>query len=126
MLPKSERLKDKYLFNATFNIGKKNRQKLNSNLLTIYYLFKKKDINTLPRTSFICGLRIDKKANKRNLIKRRMRAAYQLIKKKLISTNKECLSSISVLIFIANPAIKDATFEQIKEMIQGLLARIVR
>lgn len=124
MLPKSERLKDKHLFNATFNIAKKNRQKLNSDIFSIYYLFKKKDINTLPKTSFIAGLRIDKKAHIRNLVKRRMRASYQLIKKKLISTNKEYFSTVSVLIFVANPAIKDATFEQIKEKMHVLLGKI--
>ena len=122
MLPKSERLKDKYLFNVTFNIGKKKKQRLNSNLLSLYYLFKKNDINTLPKTAFIVGTRIDKKANKRNLIKRRMRSAYKLLKNKLISTNKTF--SISVLIWIANPDIKNATFEQIKDTMYNLLGRV--
>lgn len=126
MLPKSERLKDRYLFNATFNIAKRNKQKLNSNLFSIYYLLKKKDINSLPKTAFITGLRIDKKANKRNLAKRRMKAAYQLVKKKLISTNKDNFYSISTLIFVANPDIKNATFEQIKERMDALLTRITK
>lgn len=122
MLPKKERLKDRRLFNLTF----KKRQKRSSNLLTVYYLFpiNKKDINYLPKTSFIAGLNIDKRATKRNQIKRRMREAYKLIKKKLITTNNNILSLCSVLIFIANPNIKSATFEQIRETMLDLLTKI--
>ena len=124
MLPKSERLKEKYLFNLAF----KKRQKLSSNLLSLYYLFNRKDINELPKTAFIVGVRIDKKSNIRNLIKRRMRAAYQLIRKTLFSLEKDKnkLCFISVLIWIANPSIKNATFEQIKSVMEGLLRKLLK
>ena len=126
MLAKAERLKERYLFNLAFKLGKTKRQKINSNLLTLYYLFKRKDINTLPKTAFIVGLSVNKKANKRNLIKRRMKAAYQSIKKKLFLLPNNKLKDISVLIWIANPAIKDATFEQIKSGEENLLNKLVK
>ena len=126
MLRKAERLKERYLFNVAFKLGRTKRQKINSNLLTLYYLFKKKDINMLPKTAFIVGLNVDKRANKRNLVKRRMKAAYQLIKKKLANSTKSNLSDISVLIWIAHPAIKNATFEQIKCTEENLLNKLVK
>lgn len=118
MLPKTERLKERYLFNLVFNKKYKKSHRLSSDLLVLYYLLKKKDVNNLPKVAFVVGLSIDKKSNKRNLIKRRMRAAYRLVKKKIINPNT---SKLSVLIWIANPAIKNATFEQIKTRMDGLV-----
>jgi len=120
MLSKIERLKEKYLFKIAF----KKRQKLNSIFLSLYYLFKRNDINklekVLPKVAFIVGLGVSKKATKRNLIKRRMRAAYTLIKKKIESLNKT-----SVLIWIAKEGVKNATFKQIKESMEFLLKKLV-
>ena len=123
MLSKTERLKQRYLFNTAFNLGKKNGQKLSSDLLLLYYLFKRKELEAqLPKTAFIVGIRVEKKANKRNLIKRRMRASYKLLREKLTNNNK--LKKISVLIWIANPNIKNATFKQIKDAMENLLRRL--
>ena len=127
MLPKSERLKEKYLFDLAFNLGKKRKQKINSDLLSLYYLYRKKDINKSSfktisiKTAFIVGLRVDKKANKRNIVKRRMRAAYAVLMKKNLNQLK---NKISVLIWIANPLIKGATFEQIKTSMEKLIIRL--
>ena len=125
MLAKTERLKERYLFNLTFKLGKTKNQKFNSKLLSLYYLFSKKDINMFNirpsiKTAFIVGLRVDKKSTARNLIKRRMKAAYQLLKKTFI----EKPGNISVLIWIANPPIKNATFEQIKDSMKNLLMKL--
>ena len=123
MLPKTERLKERYLFNTTFNIGKKNGQRLSSDLLLLYYLFKKREQEIqLPKTAFIVGIKVENKANKRNLIKRRMRSAYRFFRERLISNSK--LKKISVLIWIANPNIKNATFKQIKGSMENLLKRL--
>ncbi|OGI20236.1 MAG: hypothetical protein A3B68_05265 [Candidatus Melainabacteria bacterium RIFCSPHIGHO2_02_FULL_34_12] len=129
MLPKAERLKEKSLFNIAFNTGKRKKQRLNSSLLSLYYLFKK-DINRLtrsgfkllyPKVAFIVGIRVDKKANKRNLIKRRMRAAYKMLKKELVTQNE---NSTGVFIWIANPGIKEATFQQIRQTMSVLISKI--
>ena len=123
MLSKTERLKERNLFNITFNIGKKNNQRLSSDLLLLYFLFRKREQDIqLPKTAFIVGIKVDKKANKRNLVKRRMRSAYRFFRERLISNNK--LKKISVLIWIANPNIKNATFKQIKDSMENLLRRL--
>ena len=89
MLPKTERLKERNLFNLAFKLGKTRNQKINSRLLSLYYLFSKKDINMLNiKTAFIVGLRVDKKATTRNLIKRRMKASYQFLKKTLFKNKR--------------------------------------
>lgn len=121
MLLKAERLKEKNLFNLAF----KKRQRLNTNLLTLYYVNWKKDINNLPKTAFIVSLKIDKRATKRNLIKRRMKAAYQLIKSKIITTYKNNDSRIHILIWVAKSDIKNATFEQIKQSMDVLISKLI-
>ena len=125
MLPKLERLKEKRLFNIAFNLGKVKRQKISFKLLTLYYLIKnltkKKDIDSLPKAAFIVSLKVDKRSTKRNLFKRRMKAAYMLVKRNLMARIKD---KISVLIWIAHPNIKDATFEQIKTEMQKMIEKI--
>ena len=112
MLPKNERLKDRYLFNLVF----KKKFKLYSRFLTLYYLRGKKDINMFPKSAFAVGLNIDTRATRRNLIKRRIREAYKIVKKKI--------PKISVLIWVANPPIKDATFIQVKDSVHNLLSKL--
>lgn len=118
MLQKSERLKEKHLFNVAFSLGKKKKQKFSTNLLSLYYLFGKKDIN---KSAFVVGVKIDKRATKRNLIKRRMISAYKLIKKINNGLNG---NKASVLIWVAHPEIKNATFEQIKDSMDKLLNKL--
>ena len=128
MLSKQERLKDRYLFNVAFNVGQKKKQKINTNLLSLYYLFKKKDINkfntkeNLPKTAFIVGIRVDKKSTTRNLIKRRMRAAYKLVSKKLYNSGD---NKLLALIWIGNPPVKSATFDQVKNLMESILRRLI-
>ena len=122
MLPKSERLKERHCFTIAF----KKKQRIGSKLLTLYYLYKRNNINALPKIAFVVGVSISKKANKRNLIKRRMRAAYQLIKKKFINSKNSRSNAIFGLIWVANPSIMDATFEQIKIAEEELLTRLIK
>ncbi len=122
MLQKSERLKERHLFTIAF----KKKQRISSRLLTLYYLYKRTNINTLPKVAFVVGVSINKKANKRNLIKRRMRAGYQLIKKKFINSGNCRFNAISGLIWVANSPILGATFSQIKTTQDELLTRLVK
>lgn len=129
MLPKTERLKERYLFNIAFNLGKKKNQKVSSNLLSLYYLLRKKDINKLtqgdfPKVAFIVGLGVDKKAARRNLIKRRMRSAYRLVSRKI--NIRQSKNTLQALIWVANQGIKNATFEQIKSSMENLLSKLER
>lgn len=111
MLAKAERLKERYLFNLVF----KKNHKLSSNLFTLYFLTSK-DINKLPKVAFVAPVSLDKRANKRNLVKRRMRNAYKFVKK--------VLSNISCLIWIAHPRTKNATFLEIKDTMKILLGKL--
>lgn len=124
MLQKSERLKDRYLFDIAFKVGKTKKQRLSSKHVLLYYLLVKKGQHiSKPKTAFVVGLKVDKRATKRNLVKRRMKASYQLIKKKLINLNK---NNLFALIWIANPEAKDASFKEIKETMEKMLISLVR
>ena len=126
MLPKSERLKDRRTFNIVFSLGKKKNQKIHSPLLSLYYLFRTKDINTLsnqqnPQVAFIVGLKIDKRATKRNLIKRRMRVAYRTISRNTVNLIR---GKYQALVWIANISINSATFKEIKLSMEMMLAKL--
>ncbi len=70
----------------------------------------------VSRFGFIISNKIAKKANKRNLIKRRLR---EIIRKNLPNINK----GVDFLI-IARPEIKGLKFQETKEKIEGVLKRI--
>ncbi|GEM_PF-2038422 len=124
MLPKAERLKERYIFNIAF----KKKQKISSPLITLYYFLQRKDINRFkngksgfPKAAFIVSTKIDKRATERNLIKRRMKAAYTLLRKEI---SAEKTSHINALIWIANPSIKNAVFQGIKSTMNALITKL--
>ena len=124
MLQQSERLKEKYLFDLAFKLGKTKKQKLSSKCFLVYYLLSRRETRKgLPKCGFVVGLRVDKRATKRNLYKRRMREAYKLAKKKLNIIDN---TKLFALICIANPEIKDASFSEIKDTMEKLLIRVIR
>lgn len=119
MLPKIERLKDRRLFNTVF----KKKRKLHTQLLTLYYLNLRTDINKLPKTAFVAGLKIHKSSVKRNQVKRRMKATYKNLKKKKLGIFAKSQMNY-VLIWIANPPIIKATFLQIENSMEYLLKKL--
>lgn len=124
MLPKNERLKERYLFNIIF----KKRRVIRSKLISLYYLTRKKDTskNLLPKTAFIVGTKVDKRAVGRNLIKRRMRSSYKTFQRLITQESKDYTNEVSVLVWVANPQAKDATFLQVKEQMESLMGRLER
>ena len=126
MLPKPERLKDRRVFDFVFSGKNKGKLRVSSRLFTLCYLLKRKNINMLPKVAFIVGTKIDKRSVKRNLIKRRMREAYKIVKKKLFQINKNILDNYFAFIWIANLPAKDATFDEIVRSMESLLCLAAR
>lgn len=124
MLAKEDRLKDRHKFNVAF----KKKQVLRSDLLSIYYLYDKKNLNekiSSPKIGFVVSTKIDKRATARNLIKRRLREAFKLLKKPIIlSKNESLVYSVSVLILIVNPKISSASYIDIKNNLKTLLNKL--
>ena len=124
MLPKSESLKERYLFNLAF----KKKQKVSSRLISLYYLFldkkryeNSKSLEFFPKVAFVVSTKIDKRATLRNLIKRRMKASYKAIKANSEAIKKDKLLA---LIWIANIDIKDSKFAEIKFSMENLLNKL--
>lgn len=114
MLPKKSRLAKKKDIDFVFKKGKA----LNSDFLIFKFL--KNQINE-NRFGFIVSKKISNKAAKRNLVKRRLRAAVVSYFKDYNNINNK--KSIDVLI-ITLPKIVNKSFLEIKEVVHSFLKKI--
>ena len=105
MLPKNFRLKKNSEFTATFFQGRF----VNSDLFTLN-IGKDKTNQSYPcKVAFVVSKKIDKRAVVRNLIKRRMRAAYQ----EILKENNIDLTKWMSMIFIAKQPCLTSDYEKI-------------
>ncbi len=115
MLSQNYRLKKKSEFTATFFQGRF----VNSDLFTLN-IGKNKTNQTYPcKVAFVVSKKIDKRAVVRNLIKRRMRAAYQEILK---SDNIE-LNRWMSMIFVAKSSCLDADYQTILHQMRYIIGK---
>ena len=105
MLPKNFRLKKKSEFAATFF----QKKFVNSDLFTLNIGKNKTNQSYPTKVAFVVSKKIDKRAVVRNIIKRRMRAAYW----EILKENNIDLSKWISMIFIAKSECLDANYEQI-------------
>lgn len=74
-----------------------------------------KKIKGDTRIGFIVGVKVSKKANQRNLIKRRLRAIFKKY--------KEDLKTGVDIIIITRPGIVRLSFKELEQIVLGLLRR---
>ncbi|PKL80432.1 MAG: ribonuclease P protein component [Candidatus Melainabacteria bacterium HGW-Melainabacteria-1] len=108
MLPRHERLRHQRDFELLRQQGRSQHQPL----LRLVVL---KESSSRRLAGFIVSKRVSKKATERNLLKRRLRAAYGTLYRDL---PPGCL-----LLFVARPEARDASYQVLLEQIQTLLLR---
>lgn len=108
MLKKTQRLKS---FKQIGRIYQLKRSVANP-FLILYAGVAKKDENIETKITFVISKKIDKRAVKRNLIKRRLREAYTIINPKI---------NLEDMIIISRPPILNASFEEIKTALEDIL-----
>ncbi len=113
MLPQNLRLKKKSEFTATFFQGRY----VNSDLFTLNIGKNKTSLDYPCKVAFVVSKKTDKRAVVRNLIKRRMRAAYWQI----IKDNNIDLTRWMSMIFIAKNPCTEATYEQILSQMKYII-----
>ena len=126
MLPKSKRLKSNYLINLAF----KKKQVINTSIISLFFLYEIKDLKSytkkiLPaKSAFIVSTKIDKRAVKRNLYKRRMKASYLHLAKPIYFTKHNKIYIMTAFIWLAKENIKKASYLEIKNTIKSLLDKL--
>ncbi|MDP2685208.1 MAG: ribonuclease P protein component [bacterium] len=108
MLPKNSRITKQVEWNKLHKFG----SRAHSPELVMSYL---KTANNYSRFGFIVGGKVSKKANIRNLIKRRIRA---VIEKNVANIRKKV-----DIIFIAKAKIKDLNYQEIEKKVLNLLKK---
>jgi ribonuclease P protein component len=79
MLPRTERLRKSAVIQKTYA-----GTKISHQLFSVYALKRREGSRAqLPLTAFIVGKKVHLRANRRNLVKRRMREAYRQIRQEL-------------------------------------------
>jgi ribonuclease P protein component len=117
--PSSEKLKSKQLFELVFKTGKS----LSAGPIKVFYLKIEKALNAPQvQAGFAVPSRVFNKAHDRNLIKRRMRTAYQLLKHQLFVAEGNKTHAYAVVFLYTNRRIVD--FDVVKQKISVLLDQL--
>lgn len=105
MLPKPERLAKAALIKRTYG-GKK----LSHPLFTIYALPRRLHSQLrLPLTAFVVGKKVHLRSTQRNLVKRRLREAYRIVRKELPN-----LGQWYSMVVVGRDKINSAKWDEIK------------
>lgn len=107
MLPKSLRITQQAEWNKLHKLG----HRTHTPELVMSYL----KTNQISRFGFIVGSKVSKRANIRNLIKRRIRG--------VVEKNIANIRENNDIIFVAKPKIKDLNYQEIEEKVLMLLKK---
>jgi len=115
VLPSQERLRRASLFQRTYA----ERKSVSSEIVTLYVLSRQpRSAPNLPHVGFVIAKKVDKRATKRNLAKRRVREAYRHARLGQGSV-KQWYSMVWV---IHNKAL-DATWEEVSQAVSFCITR---
>ncbi len=107
MLPREYRLKKKKEFNSTF---KKSRSFQND-----FFEMKVKKVKEGKKIGFVAPVRLFKKANERNKIKRKMRESFR--------NNIDNISDGIYMIIIAKEKVREKNVKELEDIIQKTLSK---
>ena len=114
MLPKAERLQKNKDFEFVFKL--KNSVATNTIILYVELKNNAEDV-ILPKVGFVVGKKVHRHSTERNIVKRRMRESYRLLRKE----NPYLVQNFKTLIFIARPAIFAKDYQEIDKSIKDNL-----
>ncbi len=115
MLPGSERLRKAGLFKRIYAA----RKGTSCGLFTLYVIPKQAgSALRLPLSGFVVGKKVHNKANRRNLVKRRVREAYRLARKKYPT-----LLQWYAIVFLIHDKALTASFQEIQQTVEESIVK---
>ena len=116
MLPESERLRKDALFQRTYAA----KRTISTPIASLYAIRRFPNSSPrLPLVGFVVGKKVHLKATSRNLIKRRLREAYRLLRQEMSE-----LDQWYTLVWVAREKINTASWKEIQKNLREMIISI--